>query len=315
MAQLGIRLVNVALFVLTCFVTAGIFNRIVADRLAPESYTGALEQQTVESIKPSWEERKAILDRNLFGAKVAVVQRKTPPKKLAPPPPPVVKETKLPLKLLGTMSANPETLSTAVIMNTRTRKHEVVQVGDHIKEHEEAVVVSIEPRRVLLQNGAKREELILEESKLGVSKESGPQVAAKKPPARRNRRARRASRAKRATKAKQQEPNIPFQAAGLRGARELLSSARLLPDYSEDGTMQGVKVSSIKAGSFFETIGVEDNDVISSVNGIGVDAPEATSQVFQELGGAGPVDLILSRDGEEMTLTVTPEMMAERPGQ
>ena len=48
MGQLGLRLINIALFSLCCFLTAGVVNQIVADRLAPD-YGSLTPQELIQN--------------------------------------------------------------------------------------------------------------------------------------------------------------------------------------------------------------------------------------------------------------------------
>ncbi len=309
MGQLGIRAANVVTFVLCCFLVAGVVNRIIEDQLAPD-YTSGIYEERVEGIEQhTWDERKVILDRNLFGAEVAKAPARPIP--TAPPPPPPVQtplvETRLPLKLLGTMAAEPMRLSTAVIQNTRAHKHEVVQVGDHIKEHESVIVLAIEPRRVILQNGGKREELVLEEKKhLGGG--GTPDVSAALKNNKSNARSRRrTSRTPRARRTSSRRTRTARDLAGVtrprhenqgsaaethdepvqmaRRAQELLSSARILPSYDEGGAMNGVNLSQIEPGSILDELGFEAGD-IRKINGEPITSPDQAMD-FQALLASG----------------------------
>jgi type II secretory pathway component PulC len=155
-----IRLTNVALFTMACWLVSVVFNQILAERLQPDStpiYAGELE---AAQSAPDWNDRKVIIDRNLFGAKVAREQAE-------PAPAPVVEEaeeveeTKLPLELLGTLWSSDPALSTAAIRDTGNRSDQVLLVGEFLEEHDGVQVAAIERGRVILLNGSRREELLL----------------------------------------------------------------------------------------------------------------------------------------------------------
>jgi general secretion pathway protein C len=87
----------------------------------------------------------------------------------------------------------------------------------------------------------------------------------------------------------------------------LFSQARLLPKY-ESGQMIGVQVSAIREGSLFEKIGLSNGDTITELNGIQVTNPQESSSVLREFSEADEYTVIvLGSDGEERTLTYTPE--------
>ena len=66
MGQIGIRIINVLLFSMGCFFSAGVFNHIAEDKLAPNYLEGYQAAPEREVNQPTWQERKKILDRNLF---------------------------------------------------------------------------------------------------------------------------------------------------------------------------------------------------------------------------------------------------------
>ena len=91
MGRLGIRVGNVALFVLCTFLAANVLNEIAAELLTPARASVRPPTRSEPVADRTWADRKPILDRNLFGAQLA-----------GDAPPPVepaedLEETKLPL--------------------------------------------------------------------------------------------------------------------------------------------------------------------------------------------------------------------------
>jgi type II secretory pathway component PulC len=156
-----IRLTNVGLFTMACWLVSVVFNEILAERLQPHSFSARAGVVHDAQRAPQWDERKVIIDRNLFGAKVA--------RESKPPPEPVVQEqveeTKLPLELMGTLWSSEPQLSTAAIRDTGNRIEQVLAVGETLEERDGVTVAAIERGRVILQNGSRREELILAEDR------------------------------------------------------------------------------------------------------------------------------------------------------
>jgi hypothetical protein len=186
MRQLGVQLVNFGLFVFCCFQVAGVVNRIAADSLRPAFLSQDVAHDTGPRSAPGWDERKAILDRNLFGAQIVPVEK---------PPEPVeevvtVEETKLPLVLIGTMAGIDPADSAAAIRDTRSRSSTVVRVGDEVENHADVRVTAIERGRVLLSNRGRSEELLLSESATpGSASGAGRETPASRRSMRRSRRA------------------------------------------------------------------------------------------------------------------------------
>jgi type II secretory pathway component PulC len=148
----------VALFTMACWLVSVVFNEIMAERLRPDSVSAYGGATFVAEGSPAWQERQVIIERNLFGAKVAHQQA------IRPPEPEIdVEETKLPLQLLGTLWSSDSQLSTAAIRDVQKRLVQVVAVGESLDERSEVKVASIERGRVILLNGSRREELLLSE--------------------------------------------------------------------------------------------------------------------------------------------------------
>ena len=165
MRQLGIRLFNIGLFVFCCFQVAGVVNRIAADSLRPSLSPQDVAQPASARATPGWEERKPILDRNLFGAQI--VQEELPPEPVEEVV--TVEETKLPLVLVATIAAIDPKASAAAIRDTRSRTSIYVRVGDAVENHENVRVTAIERGRVLLSNQGRSEELLLAENAGGAA--------------------------------------------------------------------------------------------------------------------------------------------------
>jgi len=87
--------------------------------------------------------------------------------------------------------------------------------------------------------------------------------------------------------------------------------ARLLPSYDEEGQMNGVRVSSIKEGSMYEKMGLNDGDVIKGLNGIEITNPSASSKVLGELQRAETFKLtVMDENGAERVIERNAEQIA-----
>ena len=281
-----IMAVNAALFGGSCFVVASLITQIGAETLEPvptDTAAARIERPANEaSAAPG-----TILERNLFGAQLAGESQAA----LSNDEP--VAATKLPLKLLGTAAANDERRSRAAIQDEKTQKHLVVAVGDAIEGHVRVSVRAIERTRVILDNAGRPEELLLREGEL--------------PPAR----AAMARRGARRTAAVPSDPNAALNqrlqtlnGPGGQGISQILSSARIVPQYFE-GQMQGMRVDSIKADSVFQKVGLQNGDVITEVNGIVIDRVEATSAIFDEFATAEAIDIAALRGGASVKLSAS----------
>ena len=305
MGQLGIRIVNGLLFTLCCFQSASVFNKVSADLLMPASASFALGSPATPSTGGDWDDRKPIIERNLFGAQIlpAAVPISEPAEELD--------ETKLPLQLLGTLLSADSKNSTAAIVETGNPSHELLHEGDPLQRHPQVRVAAIERGRVILQNGDRREELLLNEDQSPPARS----IVSKRRP-RRSRRPspRRVPSAPAPPPIAEQLKELQLSASTMRNARDLLEQAKITPKW-EDGVMQGMELHEIVPGSFYDKLGLEDGDVIQSFNGIKLDSPAAGAQVLSQFAEADQFDLELS-DGTVKTVSADelPELLGELSG-
>ena len=289
MGRLGIRIANVALFTLCCFQVANVVNDVSADLLmpGPASFSSAVAPDPV--VERSWAERTPILDRNLFGAQIFAAAEPTPT------PVENLEATKLPLRLLGTQVSSVREHSKAAIADSAGRDPEVLHEGDPFAKHPEARLVRIERRRVVLQNGARREELRLDD-----------EDAVEPPPVRAA--ARRTSR--RSVASRRPTPDTDTLTDRLRAlqldqnngrdARSLFNQAKIIPHW-EDGQMVGMELQEIEPGSLYEKVGLKSGDVITSFNGIELDSAAAGARVLSQFVQAKEIN-IKTLDGGELTV-------------
>ncbi|UCE87422.1 MAG: hypothetical protein JSU66_06845 [Deltaproteobacteria bacterium] len=313
LGQIGIAALNVTLFVLCASLAERAITPVLADWLDPPTQEFVAVTPDAAPTRRQWSDRQIILERNLFEASVVASAAPEPSEE-------ELEETQLPLELLGTAATDPPTLSIAAILDKRDRKHRIVRIGDEIDA--QARVVRIEHRRVVLRNGARLEELVLQEVE---GPETGSEPSASANPAARPRSSTRAaSRPRRSTS--RPGARSPSQAAEL-GERvrrlaenrfavqrddvraatsepaNLFSQARILPKY-EDGEMVGLQLNAIKPDSLFERIGIENGDTVTELNGIQVTSPEESATLLRELAEATEFTVMVrGPDGAERTLS------------
>ncbi len=296
MSIVGVRLANLMLFLAATWLAADVVTEVTASILIPPAAPSRAEIVAAPQSSQSWSQRQAILDRNLFGAQV-----------LADEVPEEVEldedlqETRLPLKLLGTVSSSDQVVASAAIENSRKRSHEVVRVGDHLTDFTDVVVFRIDRGRVVLQNGDSREELTMSEDMLA-------RAPAAAPLKRKPRAARRkiADRGKSKKSAKDRLKDLADQ-SGISGAAALFSQARVLPKY-KDGQMVGIEISQIEADSFYEEVGLAEGDMLTNINGITIDTPAASQKLLEAFTSQTPILAeVTGPSGEIRTLNIPPE--------
>lgn len=298
MSRWVIRSVNAGILILCCFLVASLVNRISAEILETPAVSAPPPVQARPAPGRSWDERRAIVDRNLFGAALEggePVVEAEPEEDLAP--------TKLPLRLLGTAATPDVTLSTAAVEDLNSREHEVLRVGDRLRNYGQVQVVRIEPRRIVLQNGARREELALDETSTASARPSRPparRAAARPTPAPGDRRARLNERLRQLSENRYAVPRQEAEEVS-RNPAVLLQDGRPIPKY-EDGAMVGFQLTNVKPGGIFDQFGIENGEVITEVNGIAIDSPTATTQIMAEFANADTWNIVVN--GRPITITL-----------
>lgn len=95
-----------------------------------------------------------------------------------------------------------------------------------------------------------------------------------------------------------------------RTAVRLYGNARVKPLYNlHDSTLNGVQISNVTPGSFWEELGVEDGDIILELNGELIDTPAASVKLMNEISRAYVLNLRLQTlEGNERFIDYrTPE--------
>lgn len=290
--------VNAVLFVLCCWLAAGLVNTAIGEWLAGPATESVAAAPLAAPPAREWSDRQAILDRNLF--QVSTLLPETPVAAEPEPSEEELEATRLPLRLLGTAAATAQGgPSWAAVEDQQNHKQLVVREQDQLLD--QATVIRIERRRIVLQNGGRREELALDEEEPAAIKVSARPTARPAAPAAPNDlrdRIRRLSESSFEVGREQVEETM-------RNPAELFSEARILPKY-DNGQMVGVQLSSIKPGSLFEEIGIQNGDTVTGVNGITVTSPQDSAALLKELTESTDFQVnVMGADGQVRTLQYT----------
>ena len=181
-----------------------------------------------------------------------------------------LEETQLNLMLKGILMNSESGISLALIARTNTAE-EIYRVGDEI---EGAEIIRIEPRRVVIRRNGNTEAINLEIPK--VESEVVKKTLRK------------------ATIGRNGIGNLP----------RLLRQAKAIP-HSVNGENQGFKVVEIQEGSIFQDLGLQQEDVIRSVNGTPIRTAEDALNAYRKLRTSNSFQLDLLRSGRSMTLNLS----------
>lgn len=90
----------------------------------------------------------------------------------------------------------------------------------------------------------------------------------------------------------------------LNNLSQLATEARVVPAF-EGGKPVGFKLFSIKPGSLYSKIGLQNGDVVNKINGYEMSSPEKGLEVYQKLKDSSNVTVDIKRRGKTMTLDYT----------
>jgi general secretion pathway protein C len=235
-----------------------------------------------------------ILKRNIFcsACPPILAVEGTGPGPIAPPP---LQRTALNLKLLAIMFAPPPAdprWSVAVIRDNDAKTAGPYNVGSKIRD---ATIEDIDDAKVYLDFGGGRHEYL--------DLLDRPQPAAGAPVA-------------------AATPTDPFQAELDKGIKQisdhkyevqrstldaltnnmaaLARAARIVPEV-RDGKSVGFRLFSIRPDGPFAKIGLQNNDVVSAINGLEMTSPDQALLAYTKLKTANHLTVAVERNGQKIT--------------
>lgn len=177
---------------------------------------------------------------------------------------------------------------------------------------EDAEVRVIDAERVYIYN---RTEERFEYLELGAEETKGPRVSAAKRPTKRKTK-RTSKRTKFADELaehikKTGDNTYDVEQEGVNKAlgdlSKLATQARIVPAF-EGGEAVGFKLFSIRPGSLYSKVGIQNGDVISRINGYEINSPDKALEIYQKLKNAKEIAVDLKRRGKPLSLqyNITP---------
>jgi type II secretion system protein C len=83
---------------------------------------------------------------------------------------------------------------------------------------------------------------------------------------------------------------------------QLMTDARLQPNFT-DGRQEGFTLKEVKEGGIYQSLGLQNSDVLLRINEYNISNPENALQAFTALRGMERVQLDILRNNAKMTLT------------
>jgi general secretion pathway protein C len=90
----------------------------------------------------------------------------------------------------------------------------------------------------------------------------------------------------------------------LGGPGSMSRSARIVPE-QRDGKLSGFRLYSIRPEGPFAKLGLQNGDLLVSVNGLPIMTPERALEIYARLKNADHIALAIERDGQPITLEYT----------
>jgi len=199
-----------------------------------------------------------------------------------------LQETKLDLKLWGTLVMDRNGLSYAVIEDKKAGGQNLYQSGDTVQQ---ATVKMILRERVVLDVDGHDEILQIEQPAAIAGPGSPPAPAAPAPEA-----AAAVTPPPSEPVAKEVTVNREAIQNAMGNLAELMKQVRIQP-FLEDGKPAGLRMAGIAPKSIFAQMGIRNNDVIRSVDGRQIQSVDDIIGFYQGLGEAEKLTLQVLRGG------------------
>jgi general secretion pathway protein C len=87
--------------------------------------------------------------------------------------------------------------------------------------------------------------------------------------------------------------------SSLSNLNTLATQARMVPSF-KNGVANGFKLFQIQPGSLYSSIGIENGDVITRINGYEINSPDKALEIYQKLRESSHVTLELDRAGQNI---------------
>lgn len=242
-----------------------------------------------------------ILKRNVFCSTCPPIIPEPKGPEPTGPVDPTPTKTALPLGLMAIMYSPPPggiKWSVAIIRDTEAKSMGAFGVGGKVHS---ATITEIGETRIYLDNAGKTEYLDLLDAAAANAQQAATSPVAAAPTAGGGDAL--SQEMDRGIK-KTGEHSYDLQRSTLEsvlGNMNLLSrSARIVPEI-KDGKAAGFRLYSVRPDGPFAKIGMQNGDVIASINGLEITSPERAMEVYIKLKSASHLSLGLERNGQKIT--------------
>ncbi len=279
--------INIFLISLGAYFSSQIFTDYLRQRwkvIPKVSFSSAREVSAPEvGQKRELSFYSVITERNIFNSRAKDMVAGAKMAELYGP----LAETSLKVKLFGTVASQFPEFSFAVIQDSVSKLVDIYRLNDLILN--EAKVVKIEPKRVVILRDGEQESLLVFENE-------EPLVLAA--PARPT-----AGTVRQVEDNRYEIDRREFEAS-TGNLADLMTKARVVPNL-KGGKVQGYKIFAIRPKSLYAKMGLKNGDVIERINELQISSPEQALELFQQLKSESYFQIDLIRRGRKETMTYT----------
>lgn len=232
----------------------------------------------------------ALQEIQLFGVASAEIEVPTEPTE--PEVSENVRTTNLNLDLVGVMASSSESESFAAI--AQGSNQELYQIGDVLPGGNNVKLSKIFSDRVIINNGGEFEALWLYSDEDFVGGRPTTYNNASRPTV---------SRSQREDDGEQEAQAVTRSIAA--SEVESISDVVRFSVHREGGQMVGFRIRPGRDAELFNRLGLQANDVVTTVNGIPIDSAQAIRDNYQQLKSATTADLEIKRGEERVFVTIS----------
>ncbi len=313
LSQRWLWLVNVAGILGAAWLLAGTANAVIAARLsARETAPAKRSPAAAPTVATHGVEHYLgpIRSRNIFNHGEPIPDEEVVGGGAVEAPSGPADACTLPIQVLATVVVvNQPELSLATLMDNSASPPAivVVQVGERIAD--QATLVSVAEEYVdgslglvsicQLRRDDGRTEICRSDAGTAPAKSGGASMPVASAPA-----APTGDSVKRISDTQFEVAQSEIDAIMSGGLATMAQDVRIVP-YFEGGQSKGFKLYSIKPGSLLSKIGLSNGDVIQKVNGYDISSPEKALQVYGLLKSEKNVQVDLTRNGQNKSISYT----------
>ncbi len=204
--------------------------------------------------------------------------------------------------LVATIASSDAEASVAVFVDPAKNEPETFRIGEKLLD--QAEIIGVEWRRVLVNNAGRCEEFsIAEESEATPAATPTPVAVAPAKPDEKGDAPKMelGNGVKKVTDSEYEIPKAEIDNV-LGNLNVVATQARIVPSF-RNGKANGFKLFSIRPGSLYSKIGIQNGDVIQKINGYEINSPDKALEIYSKLKDASAITVDLVRRGRNQTLS------------